>query len=63
MKLCVAPVSSRTVMRRGPWAVLSTPDRRGLNSGFARCQVRNSGRVVRGARQAWRAAAKSSESR
>ena len=61
MKQCVAPVSRRTVRRRGPWAAVQrSPDKRGLNSGVPRCRARNSTSV---AKRACQAAANSSMER
>ena len=39
MKRCVAPVSRRTVMRRGPRGVARKPDKRGLKAGLPLCHV------------------------
>ena len=41
MKQCVAPVSSRMVTRRGPWAVQRSPDNRGLKDGWSRTHGKN----------------------
>ena len=43
MKQCVAPVSMRAVIYRGPWAVAKNPNKRGVNSGLFRRQTQNSG--------------------
>ena len=60
MKQCVAPVSSRTVTRRGPCAVPRNPDRRGLNVGLLRSHARNSGMSVSVANRACQASARAS---
>ena len=60
MKQCVAPVSNRMVMRRGPASVARKPDKRGLNVGFSRRHVGNSGVAVKVASCAWNAAANAS---
>jgi hypothetical protein len=60
MKQCVAPVSSRTVTRRGTCAVQSDPVSSGLNAGLFHCHAWNSGMAVSTARLACQAAAKPS---
>ena len=60
MKQCVAPVSRRTVMRRGPCTVQRNPDRRGLNVGLPRSHAWNVGMAVSVAKLACQATAKAS---
>ena len=62
MKQCVAPVSSKTVTRRGPCRVQRDPDKSGLNVGLLRCHAWNSGMAVRAAMLARQAAKPSTES-
>ena len=60
MKQCVAPVSSKTVTRRGPCSVQRYPDNRGLNVGLLRSHSLNVGVAVSVAGLACQAAAKAS---